>query len=178
MSLTEPQQHDDLLNYQLKRLLALGGAPAIRLCEGRYGVTRRQWRLVAAAVEHGPASPSALAERAQFSRAITSKTLTELVAKGLLLRVEQPDDRRRAHVEATTAGRRLYAELFPQLAAINCRLVTALDADEAAVLERSLRKLTERARQIRAEGGGVDEHADRRHGGSRLRWAAREDEAG
>lgn len=178
MSLAEPAHHDDLLNYQLKRLVALGGAPAIRLCEGRFGVTRRQWRLVAAVVEHGPASPSALAGHAQVSRAITSKTLAELVTKGLLQRADQPGDRRRAQVEVTEAGRRLYDELFPQLAAINRRLVAALDADEAAVLERALGKLTERARQIHAEGGGVDEHADRRHGGSRLRWAARDSEAG
>ena len=52
--LKQPQEHDDLLNYQLKRLLNLGGAPAIRLCEGRYGVARMEWRLVAALQEDGP----------------------------------------------------------------------------------------------------------------------------
>ena len=62
--LADPQEHDDLLNYQLKRLVRLGGAPAIRLCEGRYGIARTEWRLVAALVETGPLSPMALAERA------------------------------------------------------------------------------------------------------------------
>ncbi|MCA3180701.1 MAG: hypothetical protein O9345_07655 [Burkholderiaceae bacterium] len=38
--LKRPVGHDDLLNFRLERLLTLGAAPAIRLCEGRYGVAR------------------------------------------------------------------------------------------------------------------------------------------
>ena len=43
--LAHPAEHADLLNYQLKRLVNYGGAPAIRLCEGRYGITRSEWRV-------------------------------------------------------------------------------------------------------------------------------------
>ena len=42
--LQDPQRHDDLLNYRLKRLVGLGGAPAVRLCEGRFGISRTEWR--------------------------------------------------------------------------------------------------------------------------------------
>jgi len=169
--LGDPQQHDDLLNYQLKRLLAIGGAPAIRLCEGRYGVTRVEWRLVAALVEDGPVSPTALATRARVEAGRVSQTLGRLRDKGLVRRDEQPGNRRRALVAATEAGHALYAELWPQLAAINKRIVAALDEHEAQVLEACLRKLTERAQQIYDEGGGVDVRTDRRLGGSRRFWS-------
>ena len=165
--LADPTEHDELLNYQLKRLVKLGGAPAIRLCEGRFGVTRQQWRMLAALVENGPLSPSTLAEVVRQERAIVSRHVTALVAKELVQRTERTGDRRRADLVATPAGHRLYEELFPLLAQINRRLMMALDTSEAALLERLLAKLTARARQIHAENDGDDARADRRHGGSR-----------
>jgi|SRR5712664_1221381 len=168
--LRAPRQHDDLLNYQLKHLVTIGGAPAIRLCEGRYGVTRSEWRLIAALVEDGPMSPSMLSQRTHIDQARVSKIITDVMAKGLLQRIEHSEDRRRASVGATPAGNRLYAELFPQLAEINRRIMAALDEREALVLEQCLRKLTERAQKIYEEGGGVDVRANRRRGGSRRMW--------
>lgn len=170
--LANPVEHDDLLNFQLKRLVSIGGAPAIRLCEGRYGVTRQEWRVLAAVVEGGPLSPSVLAERAQCKRGVVSRQVTALVVKRLVQRVARAGDARHAVLNATPAGLRLYAELFPQLAAINRRLMAALDGAEALQLECMLAKLTAQAHRIEAEGDGVDARADRRHGGSRRHWTA------
>jgi len=50
-------------------------------------------------------------------------------------------------------------------------IMAALDTKEALVLERCLRKLTDRARQIYDVGGGVDVRANRRLGGSRRFWS-------
>jgi DNA-binding MarR family transcriptional regulator len=169
--LQDPQEHDDLLNYRLKRLLALGGAPAIRLCEGRYGVTRLEWRLVAALVESGPMSPSALAERAGIDPGRVSLALRRLVAKALVERHAAGADRRRASVAVTSSGRRLYDSLWPELAAINRRLMSALNDEEAEVLDRCLSKLTTLAQAIHDDGGGVDVRTDRRLGGSRRFWS-------
>ncbi|MGH6612319.1 MAG: MarR family winged helix-turn-helix transcriptional regulator [Burkholderiaceae bacterium] len=175
--LRDPQQHDDLLNYQLKRLLALGGAPAIRLCEGRYGVRRFEWRLVAALVEDGPMSPSELSLRTHVEQARVSHAITGLAAKGLVERREHASDRRRATVAATSAGARLYAELFPQLARINRQIMAVLDEREALLLEHYLQRLTDRAQRIYDEGGGTDARADRRLGGSRRFWPWRPSES-
>ncbi len=169
--LADPRKHDDLLNYQLKRVVSLGGAPAIRLCEGRYGVTRTEWRMVAALVEEGPRAPTDLVQRTGIEPGRVSLLISRLAGKGLLERVAGSGDRRRALVRATAASERLYAELFPQLAAINRRLMSVLDATEAAVLERCLAKLTGNAQRIYDEGGGVDARADRRLGGARRVWA-------
>ena len=167
--LANPEKHDDLLNYQLKRLVGIGGAPAIRLCEGRYGVTRQEWRLIAAFVEEGPMTPSTVARRCSWpiEPGRISRIISSLTAKGLVRRAQLSSDGRRAMLEVTADGSRLYAELFPQLAEINRRIMMALDEGEAILLATFLEKLTARARQIHDEGDGVDARADRRLGSSR-----------
>ena len=70
----------------------------------------------------------------------------------------------------TAAGRELYTELFPELAAINQRIMAVLDEDEALALEGFLQRLTSPAREILQQGGGVDARTDRRLGGSRRLW--------
>ena len=168
--LSDPQCHDDLLNYRLKRLFTLGGAPAIRLCEGRYGVSRMQWRLVAALVEHGPMSPMELVEFTGIEQARVSRQASELQQKGLVARRVAHEQGRRWELSATQPGHELYARLFPQLAAINRRLMAALTEQEALALEDALDKLTVRAREVMEEGDAVPVKTDRRLGGSRRFW--------
>jgi DNA-binding MarR family transcriptional regulator len=169
MSLSDPRCLDELFNYRLARLVAVSGAPVIRLCEGEYGISRREWRIVALLAMHGALSPSALAERGDLDRARTSRAITSLATKRLIERVEQPNDRRRARVELSASGRRLYDELFPRVVEVNRRIVAALDAPSLAQFEGALQRLAERAGQVNAEVA-TDVHADRRAGGSRRRW--------
>jgi DNA-binding MarR family transcriptional regulator len=172
-ALRNPTQHDQLLNYQLKRLLTIGGAPAVRLCEGGYGIARQEWRLLAALVEHGPLAPTALAQQAHIELARVSRTVKSLNAKHLVERVAGTSDRRRALLSATDEGRALYQELLPRLAAINARLMAILDPGEARLLEDFLARLTAHAEAIHAAGDAVAVKTGRYRGGSRRVWEAR-----
>lgn len=138
----------------------------VRLLEGRYGIARREWRLLALLAARGPMSPSALAEAAQLDRPRTSRAAGVLAAKGLLQRKAQSGDARRALLTLTEAGQALHDELFPQIAAVNARLVAVLDETQRAVLDQALDQLTAHARQLNAELA-QDVRADRRAGGSR-----------
>lgn len=138
----------------------------MRLLEGRYGIARREWRLLALLAARGALSPSALADEAHLDRPRTSRAIGTLVAKGLLERVPQPGDHRRARVALTAAGRRLFDEVFPQVAAINAELVGALDAGLQQALDQALVRLTQQAERLNAERV-QDVRADRRAGGSR-----------
>lgn len=162
----EPRTVDDLLNYRLSCLLASSGAMVTRLCEGRYGITRREWRLIALLAAHGAMSPSELAARAHLERARTSRHITELAARRLIQRLPVPEDGRRAQVDLTEDGRRLYEELFPQSVHFNEEVLAALTPREREVFDRALAKLTEAAERI-AAAKPVAEKADRRHGGAR-----------
>ena len=148
MSLEKPERLDELLNYRLARLLALSSAPGIRLFEGRYVVSRREWSLVGMVAVHGPLSPSELAALAHLERAHVSRAVTELVSKGLLARTQVPNDGRRALLAITASGFKLYDEVFPQIARINKAVLGALSAHQLAAFDEALHLLTRSAEAL------------------------------
>lgn len=168
LRLRAPESLADLLNYRLARLFALGGAPVIRLLEGRYGIARREWRLLATLAAHGALSPSTLAEQMQLDRPRTSRALASLRSKGLVEREATRGDGRRATIRLTDAGRQLHDRVFPEVAAINARLVEALDDAAVQALDHALTRLTEHAEQLN-RAVVQDVRADRHAGGRRRR---------
>lgn len=155
---------EDLLLYRLGRLSAVAGAMVVRLCEGGYGITRREWAVVAQLYENGSLSPSVLAERMHRDRARTSRTLTALAHKQLLLRTTPAHDRRSALVSLTPAGRQLYEVLMPQIQAINSQILSALPSGEQVLLDTALDQLQARAQSLLAELSPDLPRANRRQG--------------
>jgi DNA-binding MarR family transcriptional regulator len=155
---------DDLLLYRLSRLSSTAGAMVVRLCEGGYGITRREWAVVAQLYENGGLPPSVLAERMHRDRARTSRTLTALVNKQLVLRTATPGDRRGARVELTHAGRQLYEDLMPRIQAINGQILSALRPDELVQFDDVLLRLQERAQNLVVELSPNWPRANRRRG--------------
>ena len=149
--LSAPQTIDDLFLYRISRLHAVGGAPVVRLCEGRFGITRREWRLIVVLAQQGPGLSSELARRAQLEPARTSRALTVLVEKGLVVRTPRLGDRRQVEVALTPAGQALHARLFPEVAAINQRLLSVLSPSELDLLDDCLDRLQRAADRHLAE---------------------------
>jgi DNA-binding MarR family transcriptional regulator len=166
MSLADPSSVEALLNYRLARLLASSGALAIRLFEGRYGVTRREWRLLSLLSMHGAMSPSALAELAHLDRPRVTRAVTDLQAKQLVDKKRRRDGAHRAIVQLTALGQQLHDELFPQIVALNRQVLEALSADEVRALDDALTRLTERAESL-VQTQPMPAKANRRGGGSR-----------
>jgi DNA-binding MarR family transcriptional regulator len=61
----------DVLPYQANQLLARSGAPVLRWCEGLFGITRRQWRVLAALMEVDSIRSSDLALNIELDRVRT-----------------------------------------------------------------------------------------------------------
>jgi len=147
--MTAPRRSlDDLLLYRLSRLVGVAGGMVIRLCEGRFGITRREWRLIAVLASRGELGSSQLAEHAQLDRARTSKAVGSLVEKQLVSRVARSGDRRQVLLGLTEAGQALYEELFPLVTKINAELLGALGKEDAARLDESLHRLQARAERM------------------------------
>lgn len=161
--LRHPQALGDLLIYRLGRLYATAGAMTLRVCEGEFGIPRREWRLLAVLGEAGELQPSELATRAELDRARTSRALTGLQAKGLVERHAVASDRRLALVRLTDAGRALHVRMLPRVAAINGAILGPLDDDRVAALDDLLARLQRQATQLLQES--VWPKADRRRGG-------------
>jgi len=156
----------DMPMYRLYQAWAQASPVFVRLCEGRFGITRREWRLLAVAVEHGPLTSAELAAAARLDLVRTSRALGTLCGKGWTERIRDADDKRVMHVMATGAGRALYRAMLPEIARLNELLVADLDLKERRQLERLLDIVAERGARMAMENVVADK-ASRRQGGTR-----------
>jgi DNA-binding MarR family transcriptional regulator len=161
--LIQPEALDDLFLYRLSRLRSAASRRVIALCEGEFGITRREWGILGLLAKEDGILSSQLAERAQLDRARTSRAVSGLVAKKLVTRDVRPGDRREATLHLTEAGRAVNGTMFPRMAAINRELLSVLEANELAVLNATLVRL-----QVQADAmapGPDGPRANRRQGG-------------
>lgn len=158
------QTIDDLLLYRISRLSRHAGGMVIRLCEGGYGISRREWGVLGHLREQGALSPSALAERFMLDRARTSRLVTSLVDKGLILREAHPTNRRQALLRLSPEGEALHAQLMPQVQEINRRILEALSTQEMAQLDGFIGRLEASADALRQQLDGELPRAQRRLG--------------
>ena len=146
--LSQPRTLDDMLLYQLWQVHAVARRPVVRLCEAEFGITRREWRMLAQLGRGEGLASSALAERAALDRAQTSRAVGALVRKGLVSRTPRRGDRREVQLTLTPAGRALYDALLPRVAAINRELLAVLSETEVQTLDALLQRLRAQAEGI------------------------------
>lgn len=149
--LIQPNTLDDMLLYRLWHVHATAGRMVVRMCEAEYGISRREWRMLAQLARGDGQSSSALAERAALDRAQTSRAVGRLVEKGLVARAPRQGNRREVLLRLTDQGHALHAALLPRVAQINRDLLSALSETEVATLEDLLRRLREQAERMADE---------------------------
>lgn len=154
--------------YRLARVVRASSGMVTRLVEGGFGITRREWGMVASLYTIDEITSSALAERLQLDRVRTSRSLQGLVKKGLVRCRRSDADKRVVHVSLAEPGRRLYEQLFPRIAQLNTELLAAIDAGQVDALAQSLQRLESQGHAMSAMGRVTDK-ADRRSGGGRRR---------
>lgn len=164
--LSEPPHLADMLMYRLYQAWSQSNPVFVRMCEGRFGITRREWRILACAVEGGIMNSAELAAAAKLDLARTSRTLGALCEKGWLRRLHDSADRRVVRVEATPEGIARYQALLPEVSRLNDLLVQDLSDSEVVLLRNFLARIEQRGRRM-AEDNIVTEKASRRDGGTR-----------
>lgn len=137
----------ELFLYRLSRLQAVAVAPVGRLCQSRYGISRREWRLLVVLARHGAMLSSELADQAQLDRARTSRIVTTLADMKLIVREVIPSDRRQARVSLTPEGQALYDEFLPVVIELNRQLLLELEPDEIRQLDGLMDRLADRAKR-------------------------------
>lgn len=169
-SLAEPTNITGLLGYRLHTIVARIASVAIRVCEGRYGISRREWHVLGLLDAIGPQTPSQLAESCHLDRPRISRAISALAAKGLLTRCPVEQDHKRGMLHLTASGRELQRRVFEDVASINSRLMEGLDDERLEQLDRLLVFLREKADLIGRETA-PEVRADRWRGRSaRTRW--------
>ena len=78
----------------------------------------------------GPLSPTVIAQRLFVTTASTTSLLDTLERRELVVRLPDPQDRRKILVEITAAGRHLVDDFLPQLVALQTAAMANLTEDE------------------------------------------------
>jgi DNA-binding MarR family transcriptional regulator len=161
--LSQPQSLQDILLFRLSHYQALAGAPMVKICEGQFGISRREWRLLATLAESGAMNSSALALCCSLDRARTSRAISGLELKKLVHRHSGPSDQRQVRVELSEAGRALHNKLWPLVKTHQNALLAAFTAAEVAQLDGLLARLQTQAKAAAHHFGELPK-ANRRAG--------------
>jgi DNA-binding MarR family transcriptional regulator len=111
---------------------------------GRFGLSRGEVGALSALRISGPPyqlSPTRLAKGLMLSSAGITSRIDRLERRGLVRRLDDPDDRRGVIIELTDQGRDVVDEAVAALAISDRQLLERLDPAEVDQLEGLLRKL-------------------------------------
>ena len=86
---------------------------------------------------HGPLTPSELADRERIKRPTATRLIATLEAGGLVVRTSDPSDRRSSLIAITPDGRELMRTLRTRKDAYLARRLARLTADERETLARA-----------------------------------------
>ena len=139
---------DDMMMFRLYRAWSAGNPIFTRLCEGRFNITRREWRVLAVAVQHDSLTSTQLARAVSLDAPRTSRAIGTLCNKALLARSRDPDDARTVHISVTPDGLHLYGRIMPVVASLNTEIFQDLDADELRALGSMLDRVVRRAGKL------------------------------
>lgn len=159
-SIEDPSAIQDLLLFRLSKIVSIGGSMVTRICEGQFGITRREWAVLALIAQADEMRWSRIIEQSELDNARLSRAVSSLVAKGLALKRQVPS--RGVWVSLTDSGRTVFAELFPVARAVNLRLLEGLSEAERRQLDLALDSIHQRAADL-ATGMHLPK-ADRRRG--------------
>jgi DNA-binding MarR family transcriptional regulator len=107
----------------------------------RHDLTMPAWRSLAVIARHQPLTAKQLATLTSSDAFKVARAIELLVRRGLIDRDVDESDRRRASLRLTAEGRKVYKDIEKFVVRVERELMAVLDANEVAVLRRSLDKL-------------------------------------
>lgn len=139
---------DDFIPYRLSVASNSVSDAIARTYEALFGLSIPEWRLVAVVAAGEGVTQQAIGAATRMDKVTVSRAAIALTGRGLLVRRDNPADRRSHLLGLTAAGRRLYAAVAPEALALERRLLAAFDPDEVAAFVATLRRIEAAARAL------------------------------
>ena len=137
----------DLLSSKVIRLANVLRRSSTLIYGRRFGLSQVEWRIVALVGEHAPVSLNALAELMGLDKGQTSRGVSALVVRRLVLR-EYRREGRGIRITLTTRGAHIYDELMASALERNRVLLHGMSEVEKSEFFEILDRLTGLARTI------------------------------
>lgn len=106
-----------------------------------YGITLGMWYFLRALWEEDGLNQRELSERAGTAEPTTVTALHAMERRGLVVRVQNRDDRRKSNIYLTKPARELRELLLPEARRVNRAATVGLPMTEIEALKRTLTKL-------------------------------------
>ena len=128
--------------FRLNRLAAEVSSALSSEYRERYGLDIPEWRVLATlGFRNGPCSAQYIAHCTRTHKSTISRAVTGLMARQLVERVENADDRREFQLRMTRKGNALYQQLIPRLLRREQEILSCLSAEERKHFARVLGKI-------------------------------------
>lgn len=136
-----PLPHDRELFFKLVRVVNLTGQPFVETLARRHRLSLNEWRtMIVLASEPGVAAHE-IVEITGLDKMSVSRAVAALARQGRIVKRDDPQDARRARLELSAAGRRLYEQIGVFGRAREQQLFGGLDAAERVQLEALVDRL-------------------------------------
>lgn len=132
---------ENFLPYRLSRLTEAMSQEIRRVYKDMYGLTRPEWRVLAALSELGEASSKKICEHSAQHKTKVSRAVASLEKRRWLKRREDPADRRSELLLITSAGRSAFDALSVPLLEKEKAILQRLSEAERKDLLQSVRVL-------------------------------------
>jgi DNA-binding MarR family transcriptional regulator len=137
--------------FRLNRLAAEVSAALSGEYRDRYGIDIPEWRVLATlGFRNDACSAQFIAQCTRTHKSTISRAVTALLARDLIERVSNADDRREFSLRLTVAGRALYEELIPRLLRKERDILSCLTAQERTEFAILLGKIEARLELVQS----------------------------
>jgi len=119
-----------------------------RLYEERYDLKLPEWRVMAVLGRRPGITAREVAELTAMDKVAISRAVARLVQMGRVAIETDSADGRRQKLTLSAEGEAIYGQIIPLAKRIESALIDGIAADELAVLDRLLTRLTEAAEDI------------------------------
>jgi DNA-binding MarR family transcriptional regulator len=126
------------LPYRLNRAAEMVSLRFAAQYKARYGMTRPEWRTLAALGAYGRMTATAIGANSAMHKTKVSRAVKALEDRRWLKRMEDGNDRRAEHLELTVPGQRIYREMVEMARAYEDELAKLLGSDGLRQLESGL----------------------------------------
>jgi DNA-binding MarR family transcriptional regulator len=139
---------ENFLPYRLSVLSNTVSSAIAAAYFAHFGLSIPEWRVMAVLAANPGLSAAEVTARTAMDKVAVSRAVATLLAAGRLRRTMAKVDRRRTHLELTSAGARVYAQVVPMALNYERHLIAPLSARDRATLDRILRVLLGRAIEL------------------------------
>ena len=152
----------DLRNYFPYQLTFLTGSVSRALgsvMELKFGLNSAQWRIMAILGTFAPLSTFEIASRTSLEKSAVSRTISELIARDLVVRSVNPTDRRLLMLRFSPKGRQLFERMAAAGLEYEAFVLGHIPPEYASVLAKLLSTIHEAS--LKYEAANMSGHSSR-----------------